>query len=170
VTKTVISLNLATHHFTVTLQAISGLSPTTSVISTLPYYEYTLAGYLLVIVSSRYRSKLFSQANIAMPSLDPGTEAVQRHLQACFQALASLFSAVFKDWQLKRHCPDAWHSHWEFDIPKVGAAFQIPCQSFGKLTFSITIIVCNVLAKHNLSLTPKWQDDTLACSVSREYA
>ncbi len=45
---TVITPFYATHHFTVTLQAISGLSPTTSVISTLPYYEYTLTGYLSV--------------------------------------------------------------------------------------------------------------------------
>ncbi len=36
------TLYLATHHFTVTLQAISGLSPTTSVISTLPYDKETL--------------------------------------------------------------------------------------------------------------------------------
>ncbi len=39
---------LATHHFIVTLQAVSGLSPTASVISTLPYYKYTLTGYLSV--------------------------------------------------------------------------------------------------------------------------
>lgn len=39
--NTVINLYLATHHSTVTLQAISGLSPTTIVIWTLPYYEYT---------------------------------------------------------------------------------------------------------------------------------
>jgi len=40
VTDTVtIHRNYPTQHFTVTLQAISGLSPTTGVISTLPYYE-----------------------------------------------------------------------------------------------------------------------------------
>ncbi len=46
---------LATHHFTVTLQAISGLSPTTSVISTLPYYEDTLTSLYSVTEQLRLR-------------------------------------------------------------------------------------------------------------------
>jgi len=41
---------LSRHHFTINLQATSGLSPTTSVISALPYYEYTFTEYLSVTV------------------------------------------------------------------------------------------------------------------------
>ncbi len=51
--NTVNTLYLATHHFTVTLQAISGLSPTTSVISTLPYDEETLTSLYSVTFGSR---------------------------------------------------------------------------------------------------------------------
>ncbi len=48
--------------------------------------------------------------------------------------------------------PDTAIGSWTFQ--KVDAACQIPRQNFGKLTFSFIIIGCNVLAKHNLSLTP----------------
>lgn len=47
---TVLTPLLITHHFAVTLQATSGLSPTTSVISALTYYEYTSTDCLSVTV------------------------------------------------------------------------------------------------------------------------